>query len=562
MKTKSLLFLTLIFVCISAVCQEHYYYYNGEKRFIEVDSSKASVIIPINGSENMPQTLSSLLQAGYAKSDTAGSYRIVYVNLNNNVTESNTALLSEQLYNNSDENIFIYPSYKTSSIDEMYLTNYINVRLKTASDVQLLDSIAGVYGLEIEQTYEYLPLWYTLSITSQTEMSTLETANAIYETGLFQSVSPDFSHDLLESVDDPDFNKQWGLHNSNYSNIDISVVDAWNISTGEGVTIAVVDHGIDMSHPDLNDNIHPLSYDTETFTSPSQLFGYHGTHCAGIAGAEANNLFIRGVAPDAKLMSVSNKLSGPIASMQLAAGINWSWKNGADIISCSWRSTETDVIKEALDSALIYGRNGKGTIIVKSAGNQYMGPVTFPGNYRPEILTVSSISSNGSISDFSSIGNEVDVCAPGDNIYSTMPNGSAGYLRGTSLACPHVSGVAALILGINPSLTGNEVRDIIERNAKKIGNETYNVNSNRPNGTWNLKYGYGLVDAYASVTDAGGEVMLSDKVIETDTLVHGNKVTVKNVTVKEGAKLTIESNEETKLETGVEIEKGAELEIK
>ena len=279
MRTKSLLFFIIIIVCISAVCQEHYYYYNGEKSFIEVDSSKASVIIPINGSENMPQTLSSLLQAGYAKSDTAGSYRIVYVNLNNNVTESNTALLSEQLYNNSDENIFIYPSYKTSSIDEMYLTNYINVRLKSASDIQLLDSITGVYGLEIEQTYEYLPLWYTLSITSHTEMNTLETANAIYETDLFQSASPDFSHDLLESVDDPDFSKQWGLLNTNYSNIDISAVEAWKMSTGEGVTIAVVDEGIDMSHPDLNDNIHPLSYDTETSTSPSQLYGYHGTHC-------------------------------------------------------------------------------------------------------------------------------------------------------------------------------------------------------------------------------------------------------------------------------------------
>lgn len=562
MRTKSLLFLILIFICISAVCQEHYYYYNGEKRFIEVDSSKVSVIIPINRSKSMSQTLHSLLQARYAESDTAGSYRIVYVNLNENASESNTASLSEQLYDNSNRNIFICPSYKTSSIDEMYLTNYINVRLKTASDIQLLDSIADAYGLEIEQTYEYLPLWYTLSITSHTEMNTLETANAIYETGLFQSASPDFSHDLLESVDDPDFSKQWGLLNTNYSNIDISAVEAWKMSTGEGVTIAVVDHGIDMSHPDLNDNIHPLSYDTETFTSPSQLFGYHGTHCAGIAGAEANNLFIRGVAPDAKLMSVSNKLFGPAMSMQLAAGINWAWKNGADIISCSWGTSESDAIKEALDSALIYGRNGKGAIIVKSAGNQDLGPVTFPGNYRPEILTVSSISNNGNISDFSSIGNEVDVCAPGDNIYSTMPNGSAGYLRGTSMACPHVSGVAALILEINPRLTGNQVRDIIERNAKKVGNETYNTNSNRPNGTWNLKYGYGLVNAYESVMDAGREVILSDKIIETDTLVYGNKVTVKNVSVKEGAKLTIESYEETKLETGVEIEKGAELEIK
>lgn len=130
------------------------------------------------------------------------------------------------------------------------------------------------------------------------------------------------------------------------------------------------------------------------------------------------------------------------------------------------------------------------------------------------------------------------------------------------MACPHVSGVAALILEINPRLTGNQVRDIIERNAKKVGNETYNTNSNRPNGTWNLKYGYGLVNAYESVMDAGREVILSDKIIETDTLVYGNKVTVKNVTVKEGVKLTIESHEETKLKIGVEIEKGAELEIK
>lgn len=99
--------------------------------------------------------------------------------------------------------------------------------------------------------------------------------------------------------------------------------------------------------------------------------------------------------------------------------------------------------------------------------------------------------------NFSSTGPALDVVAPGVGIYSTIPNGGMDYMNGTSMATPHVAGLAALILERNPRLTGQQVRDIIERNSKKVGSTSYNIN--KPNGAWNSHYGYGLVDAHQAL---------------------------------------------------------------
>ena len=270
-----------------------------------------------------------------------------------------------------------------------------------------------------------------------------------------------------------------------------------------GIKIAIVDQGIELTHPDLSENCYILSYDTETSSSPSRVYGEHGTHCAGIAAAVRNNgIFTVGVAPDAKLISVSNSLSGASVS-NLANGINWAWNNGADIISCSWWCNQSEMIEDAIDNALFLGRNHKGCIFVKSAGNRHAATspegssISYPGDYRPEVLTVGAIKKTGVRANFSSTGPALDVVAPGVDIYSTVPNGGMAYKDGTSMATPHVAGLAALILERNPRLTGQQVRDIIEKTSKKVGSTSYNIN--KPNGTWNSYYGYGLVDAHQAL---------------------------------------------------------------
>ena len=141
------------------------------------------------------------------------------------------------------------------------------------------------------------------------------------------------------------------------------------------------------------------------------------------------------------------------------------------------------------------GRDGKGCVIVFAAGNDNH-IVSYPANYRDNILTVGAIDSTGVRTYYSNYGDKLDVVAPGHYILSTIPGNTIGWMNGTSMACPHVAGVAALILERNPSLTARQVNDIIEKTARKI---TVNYDTYKRNGTWNMLYGYGLVDAYNAV---------------------------------------------------------------
>lgn len=256
-----------------------------------------------------------------------------------------------------------------------------------------------------------------------------------------------------------------------------------------------------MDHIDLVENVSSLSYDTETNTSPSILYGNHATHCAGIAAAVRNNgIHVAGVAPDAKLVSISNSLHGTTNSrIRRADGINWAWRNGVDVISNSWgSSTKHPAINQAIYNAFRYGREGKGCVIVFAAGNDYRRPVSYPANCNDTIIAVGAIEKTGSLAPYSNVGEKLDVVAPGSDILSTMPNNMTGEMDGTSMACPHVAGLAALILERNPSLRVTEVNDLIEKNTKKI---TVDYSVIKKNGSWNNDFGYGLIDAYKTLVN-------------------------------------------------------------
>ena len=150
---------------------------------------------------------------------------------------------------------------------------------------------------------------------------------------------------------------------------------------------------------------------------------------------------------------------------------------------------------------MVLGRNNKGTVVVFATGNEN-GALRYPASKIPNILAVGSITSSGSRSSFSNYGSLLDVVAPGSNILSTLPNNQIGPLDGTSMACPHVSGLVALILSVKPCLTGQQVRDIIEQTAQKVGGYSYTTTAGRQNGKWNNQMGYGLIDAYAAVLKA------------------------------------------------------------
>ena len=138
-----------------------------------------------------------------------------------------------------------------------------------------------------------------------------------------------------------------------------------------------------------------------------------------------NNLQVVGVAPQSEIMSISHTLSiTPNISEELANGINWAWQNGAHIINNSWGDQggqffdqlHSTLLEDAISNALNNGRNGLGTVLVFASGNQ--SPVIdYPANSNPSIITVGAINSTGNRSNFSGFGNELDVVAPGSNIF-------------------------------------------------------------------------------------------------------------------------------------------------
>ncbi len=336
-----------------------------------------------------------------------------------------------------------------------------------------------------------------------------------------------------------------------------------------------------MDHPDLN--VYATSYDTETGTSPSTVRGNHGTACAGIAGARANNnLGVAGIAPNCPLISISNNLvASPDVTQKLADGINFAWQHGASVISNSWYSPYQDaLLTDAINAALRNGRSGKGSVVVFAAGNDDRNSVSYPANAIADILAVGAMSScaerkspsscDGENWWGSNYGSALDVVAPGVLIPTTDRTGSAGYaggdyyltFNGTSSAAPHVAATAALILSENPNLTQKEVANIIESTARKVGNYSYTTTSGRPNGTWNEQMGYGLLDAFNAVLEADCRTTSIQNITYTSsTTVAGCYIQAEDITVSNNAKLTLVATRKIEISPSLTVNNSSQFEM-
>lgn len=493
MKHLLTLIICAIGISISIAGREPFYYCGDKKIPLHYDSTKAAVISSAVAMDNKLTTTE--VQAVRHISDAIANVTIY----ESSDSSHSNSMMSKVSSSGTKANVL--PCYTNDNGLELAPTGYIYVELKDEADYPVLEKEAAASGCFIVRQNKFMPLWYTLHLSLDSQQNPIEVANTLYETGLFSSAEPDFSFDPIEISYDPEVHNQWGLYNSTNEGIDINVSAAWNYSTGRGIKIAIVDQGIELTHDDLKDNIYPLSYDAFTKSSPSSVYNTtsigHGTHCAGIAAAVRNNgKMVAGVAPDATLISISCKTNGGNITEQFADGINWAWQNGADIISLSWWCEDDGKVADALDNAIENGRGGLGCIIVKSAGNNGSS-ITFPGDYRPEIIAVANIDSDGTRNMNTPHGSNMFVGAPGTDILSTMVGNSTAIKSGTSMACPHVAGLAALILARNPNLSASEVRSIIGKNTKKIGNLPYSITKSY--GTWNEYYGYGLIDAYQAI---------------------------------------------------------------
>ena len=312
--------------------------------------------------------------------------------------------------NENIKNVCFY--YKRNNGTSFGTSNIFYVKLKSVNDFNKLQQVAIQKNLQIINQIPNMPTWYILALNKTTIGDVIAVTNQIYETGLFEDVDPAFMFKLdtrqqNNQISNPSniydtcandtyFNTQWGLKSNANISHDIKACNAWPISQGDGIKVAVVDFGIGKLNPDLADNISNLSLNTIYGGSTSATIDYnHGSAVASIiAAVKDNNLQIAGIAPKSKIMDVKfeNNDEPLITLSKIASGISWAWQNGADVINNSWGFLEepnlnSSLLENAINDAITLGRNGKGTLVVFGAGN-YSDNITYPANFNDDIITL------------------------------------------------------------------------------------------------------------------------------------------------------------------------------
>lgn len=323
-------------------------------------------------------------------------------------------------------------------------------------------------------------------------------------------IKPEVIDNTLSATRDPNdpfYPYLWGAKK-------INAEAAWDLGyTGDGVIVAVSDAGVDASHPDLQGQFvdgYNAALDQVIPAGTSIPYDSHGTHVSGtIAAVKDNGEGIVGIAPDAKIMPIPIFAPDFIGDLPVVLGWVWAVDNGAKILQNSWGGPGySHTLKAGIDYAI-----ENGAIVVVSTGNTHINENWGFPNTAPGVIGVGASTVNDLLTEFSSRGDSVSVVAPGESILSTigMEDGATlqgglpySYYNGTSMASPHVSGLAALLYEKYPDATPYEMRKLIEDSAMDMDAPGYDENT-----------GYGRIDALAAVQlasqsrqDAGGNLTI------------------------------------------------------
>lgn len=260
----------------------------------------------------------------------------------------------------------------------------------------------------------------------------------------------------------------------------LGLENAWGSTTGAfDVPVAILDSGIDPTHLDLEQRI-SSGYNAFEDNDSYQDENGHGTHVAGIFGAVTNNSDgVAGVTWENPIMAVKVLDHDALGnSFSIAKGIKWATDNGAKVMNLSLGDAHSS---EVLHDAIKYAYNND-VVIIAATGNENVEDAMFPAGYK-EVLAVGSVNQQNERSVFSNYGNHVDVVAPGEHIPSTYMGDEYVMMSGTSMAAPHVTGIAALLRSKEPDLTNEEVYQRIRDTALDLGAVGFD-----------RYYGYGEID--------------------------------------------------------------------
>ena len=331
---------------------------------------------------------------------------------------------------------------------------------------------------------------------------------------------------------------QWALENTGdasqaggrpgVAGADTNAPGAWETSTGSGLTIAVIDTGIDLNHQDLRDRVwtntgercsNGIDDDNNGFIDDCNGWDFgggdndpnpeagtrseaHGTHVAGLAGASRNGLGTVGIAPDVNLMALKAAYpSGDLSLSAVVAAIDYAVANGADIINLSL-GTRVGVSRHAVlfVERAVADAAAAGVLIIASTGNEGVDTTTtgpqWPSGfalYYDEVMSIASSNNSDALSSWSTRGPEVSLMAPGEIVLSTVPGGGYNWMSGTSMAAPVTAGAAAVLWAAEPNLTASQVADRLEATGASLGD-------------------YPRLDLAAAI-DAAGSVPVSTSVV-------------------------------------------------
>lgn len=538
----SFLLLLIVFCAQAQTGDKISYYYHGNRLSFPVNNGR--VVIQLKAGETLGSRrfqLSSILKVPDTAIKLMPNTQLVITKLSKallaNGIKELTAALNKQGFID-----FVHPCFTSASGKDMAYGDALVVKLKKSSSKASFDNLLQQSGCSIIKKYSFADNIYVLSAGANNNFDAIAIANRFFETGLFEYAEPDFTimDGLLSDPNDPLYPYQWEHKNTGSAiqyngtpGADMSIQQAWTVSTGTGIKVAVIDEGVDINHADLNANM-LQGYDCISGTSnpgdgnPRGPARAHGTNCTGIIAAVANNnIGIAGVAPDSKIIPINLAAAdGTFTSeSNIAAGFDYAWQNGADVISNSWGGgSPSNVIDDAINRAVTLGRGGKGSVVLFASGNNNAG-IGYPAS-NPSVISVGGVNMCGKRKSPASIvcdgegwgasyGVGLDVVAPCVKIVSTDISGSGGYntaagaagdyfytFNGTSSATPAAAAVVALILSANNSLTVTQVRSILENTCDKLAGYTYSNVSDQPNGTWNNETGHGRVNAFQAVQTA------------------------------------------------------------
>ena len=454
-------------------------------------------------------------------------YKYVQIEDNSDGSVVNEIITQSELFKNtniqkiSDRRFFVdseiclndneYESkiYRTHEGNPIIVLPRIVITMTSGNDISpIMNSLSD--KLEIDS---YEGNRYILKCKAQNADEVLEIVQAINRFDGIDYFEPEMLLELKK--DNTYYSEQYYLKN-NTGGCDINVEPAWNITNGSSsIVVAVIDDGVEILHEDLGGRVmngYTCGHPNDIGIPLQQTLANrkcHGTACAGIIAASNNQIGIRGIASNVKILPInicpeipsSQNQAGASSNIEIADAIRWAYVR-ADVISCSWHiSNYSSDIASAIHDAATLGRGGKGCVVVFSSGNDGDINVAFPA-YLNDAIAVGAVQQNSTIWYYSQRGPGLDIVAPsgglnyqGDvttlDLSGMQGQNTTNYMHvfgGTSAACPQVAGVAALMLSVNPELTASEVKNKLKSTATNLGSTS--------------TYGSGLVNAWSAVMSA------------------------------------------------------------